>query len=138
MVIFKIQGRENDPPLNFRSSFVRNQTTVKRVRENIEEYPSTSPGKWFEQDKVYWTSFRHTLKNLNLFSCKIKFVHYLNPRDHAYRSQYAVRFQELGREDPESLQMIIPDETHFLLNGFMNKQNCKIWGSANLKEIHQN
>jgi hypothetical protein len=29
------------------------------------------------------------------------------------------------------------DEAHFCLNGFVNKQNCRFWGTENPRVIHQ-
>lgn len=33
--------------------------------------------------------------------------------------------------------MIISDEAHFHLNGFINKQNCRIWSTKNPRVNHQ-
>jgi len=34
-------------------------------------------------------------------------------------------------------QIIFSDEAHFWMNGYMNKQNCRIWDDTNSREIHQ-
>lgn len=33
--------------------------------------------------------------------------------------------------------LIISDEAHFHLNGFVNKQNCRFWGTENPRVIHE-
>jgi len=41
--------------------------------------------------------------------------------------------------DPNFTKKIIfSDETHFWMNGYVNKQNCRIWEDTNPREIHQN
>jgi len=34
-------------------------------------------------------------------------------------------------------QIIFSDEVHFWMNGYVNKQNCRIWDDTNSGEIHQ-
>ena len=34
-------------------------------------------------------------------------------------------------------KIIFSDEAHFWLNGFVNKQNCRIWGENNPQQIQQ-
>ena len=49
-----------------------------------------------------------------------------------------MRLQDLVKSDPGFLQkLIMSDETHFYLNDFANKQNCKIWRSENSPLIQQ-
>ena len=49
-----------------------------------------------------------------------------------------MRLQDLVNGDPGFLQkLIMSDETHFHLNGFVNKQNCRIWGTENPQVIQQ-
>jgi len=39
--------------------------------------------------------------------------------------------------NPNFAKQIFSDETHFWMNGYVNKQNCRIWDDTNLREIHQ-
>jgi len=34
-------------------------------------------------------------------------------------------------------QIIFSDEAHFWMNGYVNKQNCRIWNDTNPRKIHQ-
>jgi hypothetical protein len=62
----------------------------------------------------------------------------LKPIDHPQHLNYAIRIQELARENKEFIhQLIMSDEAHFHLNGFVNKQNCRFWGTENPRIIHQ-
>lgn len=54
-----------------------------------------------------------------------------------YRVDFTISFQELSREDNEFiLHLILSDEAHFYFNGFVNKQNCRIWSTKNSKFVH--
>jgi hypothetical protein len=33
--------------------------------------------------------------------------------------------------------LIMSDKAHFHLNGYINKQNCRSWGTENPRELHQ-
>jgi len=33
--------------------------------------------------------------------------------------------------------VMMSDEAHFHLNGFVNKQNCRFWAAENPRELHQ-
>jgi len=35
-------------------------------------------------------------------------------------------------------KIIFSDEAHFWMNGYVNKQNCRIWDDTNPHEVHQN
>ena len=52
------------------------------------------------------------------------------------RIQYGRRFQELCLENNELIhKLIMSDEAYFHLNGHVNKQNCRIWGTQNPRII---
>jgi hypothetical protein len=47
----------------------------------------------------------------------------------------------LGKLEDESnfsKKIVFSDEAHFWMNGYVNKQNCRIWDDTNPHEIHQN
>ena len=65
---------------------------------------------------------------MDMFPYKIQLVQELQPQDNEKRLEYAMRLQDLVNGDPGFLQkLIMSDESHFHLNGFFNKQNCRIW-----------
>ncbi|GFW46489.1 hypothetical protein TNCV_4811761 [Trichonephila clavipes] len=57
----------------------------------------------------------HILRGL-LFNANVKLI----GSDHLYQGQH------VGRMWPAST-----DEAHFWLNGYVNKQNCRVWREAN-------
>lgn len=59
----------------------------------------------------------------------------LKARDHPLRYQFAVWAIDQLEADPDFAQKIIfSDEAHFHVGGYVNKQNCRIWGSENPHE----
>ncbi|GFT73313.1 hypothetical protein TNCV_4009341 [Trichonephila clavipes] len=40
-------------------------------------------------------------------------------------------FENNGRARDFHKQILLSDEAHFWLNGYVNKQNCRIWSEAN-------
>lgn len=55
----------------------------------------------------------------------------LLPKDTQQRLQYAIRFQYLDRVSNFVDNMVMGDEVHFHLNGFINKQNCRCEDTKN-------
>lgn len=135
---FEEQGAVQDRPRTGRPRTATSEAAVERVRESIAEDPSTSTRRRSGQVGMSQSSLRRILTRLNLFPYKIQLVQQLKPPDFVQRLQYAVRFQDIARGDPEFIhKLIMSDEAHFHLNGFINKQNCRIWGTENPRVIHQ-
>ena len=62
----------------------------------------------------------------------------LFPTDNQARLDYALRFQQLARDNADFMNnLVMSDEVHFYLNGFFNKQNSKFWGFDNPRNIMQ-
>ena len=60
----------------------------------------------------------------------------MKPADHQQRRVFANWVLEMHENKPEFHQrIIISDEAHFHLGGYVNKQNSYIWGSGNPKMI---
>ena len=65
-------------------------------------------------------------------------VQALQPTDLQFCLAYAVHIQQLAGEQNEFIhKLIMSDEAHFHLNGFMNKQNCQMQAIENPRTVHQ-
>jgi len=68
---------------------------------------------------------------------KIQLTQDLKINDHRQRRVFADWILEQLEINPNfAKQIIFSDEAHFWMNGYVNKQNCRIW-DANPREIHQ-
>ncbi|KAJ8875385.1 hypothetical protein PR048_023280 [Dryococelus australis] len=94
-----------------------NEENTEQVGASVEEEPQTS---------------------MTRRTCKIQLVKEPKPVRHYQRRNYAIRGQELVGDNHELIhQLITSDEAHIDLNGFVTKQNCRFWGTANPTIIHQ-
>lgn len=135
---FENQGSVGDLPKTGRPKNVTTNENRERVRESVRENPETSTRRRSTQLGIPRSSLRNILHGLKLFPYKVQLVQELKPADLQPRIQYALRMQELVQNDHNFLQkLIMSDEAHFHLNGFVNKQNCRFWGSENPRVIKQ-
>lgn len=136
---FQEQGSVNDLQRLGRPCQTRNKDVIERIRKSIEEDPETSTRRRSFQLSISRRSLQRILvKELKLFPYKIQMAQYLKQVDQQQRLTYALKFQEMARGNENFLQnLIMSDESHFHMNGFVNKQNCRIWGSANPRAVYQ-
>uniref|UniRef100_A0A8D8SNF8 DUF4817 domain-containing protein n=2 Tax=Cacopsylla melanoneura TaxID=428564 RepID=A0A8D8SNF8_9HEMI len=135
---FQEQGAVRDLPRPGRQRSVVTEANRQRVSDNIESSPGTSTRRRSTQLGMSRRSLQRILKDLKLFPYKIQIVQALKPTDYQRRLEFAVRFQTKAAEDPEFIHnLIMSDEAHFHLNGFVNKQNCRIWAKENPRVIHE-
>ena len=62
-------------------------------------------------------------------------VQKLLPSDFVQRTLFGERMLEIIASDDVILMM--SDEAHFHLDGYVNKQNCRFWAAENPQELHQ-
>lgn len=55
--------------------------------------------------------------------------------DHSKRRAFVDWIKE--QPDDFSQKIIFPDEAHFEIGGYVNKQNCRIWSEENPRLTHQ-
>ena len=72
---------------------------------------------------------------LNFHPYKIMIVQKLLPSDFVQRRPFCERMLEITASDDVILMM--SDEAHFHLDGYLNKQNCPFWAAKNPWELHQ-
>ena len=70
--------------------------------------------------------------DLHLHPYRVQFTQKLKPADHTQRRRYVKWVLEQQAMDSKfSNKIFFSDEAHFTLGGYLNKQNCRLWGSEN-------
>lgn len=112
---------------------VRTEEAVAAVQESIEDDPNQSIRRRSQQlglcPSTLWKILR---KDLGLKAFKIQLVQELKPNDHRMRRQFGEWAEtqiDIDFEFP--FKILFSDEAHFWLNGYVNKQNCRIWSEEN-------
>lgn len=117
----------------------RTADNIDLVRESVAENPETSTRRRSAQLKLSRRSLQRILvQDLNLFPYKMQLVHKLQPRDNEKRLEYCNAF--LNLVDTNEIffgKIIMTDEAHFDLSGFVNSQNCRFWGTENPRILHE-
>ncbi|GFU51934.1 hypothetical protein TNCV_3734391 [Trichonephila clavipes] len=89
--------------------------------------------------KVYNTSHTHVyVEKAGIgmrMTCQVIYSQFglaIHPNDHQARRRFVEWAQNEIAVVPDSHKRILfSDEAHFWLNGYVNKQNCRIWSEAN-------
>ena len=69
-------------------------------------------------------------KDLDMTPYKVQLLQKLKPIDHIVHFSFAKWAYDRLTEDADfDKKIIFSDETNFDLNGYVNKQNCHIWGT---------
>ena len=77
----------------------------------------------------YGTTWAILRKDLGLKAYKIQLVQELKPADLPKRHNFSRWALGKLAEDPHfGIRILFSDEAYFYLNGYVNKQNCRIWG----------
>ena len=76
-------------------------------------------------------------KDPNFHRYKIAIVQELNDRDMANSRISSEQLLEMLNVDGVISTLLMTDEAHFHLSGFVNKQNYHYWASENPQELHQ-
>jgi len=98
------------------------------IQGSIEEFAGTSTRRQSAELNMGRTTLQRILHNLHFFPYKIQLVHELKHTDYQERLDYAVRIQKLAKEETGFIDSLIMfDEEHFHLDGFINKKNYRIW-----------
>ena len=113
---------------------LRTPDNIAAVAESMCEAPSTSIHRCSQQLNISETSLRRILhKDLGMTPYKVQLVHELKPIDHPMCFRFAKWACDRLIEDADfGKKITFSDEAHFDLVRYVNKQNCRIWGTENL------
>lgn len=115
----------------------RSLENIAAVRESIADAPKTSIRHRAQQLHLKRSTL-HTIltKDLHLKAYKIQLTQELKPIDHQARRTFVNWALQRKEENGDFFNKIIfSDEAHFHLGGYVNKQNCRIWGEENPRMI---
>ena len=109
------------------------------MREAIERSPHRFARRHSVSLGVSEASVRRILhKDLNFFRYKIQVTHALHERDYVNRVNFCQNFLRLINENQELVNnLLMSDEAHFHLSGFVNKQNFRYWSATNPTKFHE-
>jgi len=103
------------------------------VSECVAESPGTSLHHCSQQLDIPRSTVQQILtKDLRLDAYKIQVTQELKPTDHVQHREFVNWVLENQKVDGNFLKKIIfSNRAHFQLDGYVNTQNCQIWGTEN-------
>lgn len=131
---FEEHGTVNSPPtLTGRPSTAITDEKIEEVRVMFQNSPTKSMRKGAQQAGISRRSLGRILTDeLNMFPYKIQFHQPISPKAIESRVEFAnhiVALVDGGNIDVN--RVWFTDEAHFDLQGYVNKQNFRHWGSEN-------
>lgn len=125
------------PPTRMRTG--RSAQNIAAVAESVREDRDESIRRRSQSLGLsYGTLWRILKRDLGLKAYKIQLVQELKPADLRLRREFGQWALEQLAIDPYFYRKIVfSDEAHFWLNGYVNKQNCRIWADEQPGEIQE-
>lgn len=136
---FEENGLVGDKPRSGRPRSGRSAENVARTSDSVTESPKTSIRHRSQQLELSRATTQRILrKDLHLTAYKVQQTQELKPADHPRRLQYANWLLNAIEENDDFWRKIImSDEAHFHLGGYVNRQNCRQWSTENPRVIHE-
>ena len=111
----------------------RSLENIAVVRQSVDMSLGKSIRHRSQQLAIPRSTMQRILKK-DLHAYKLQLTQELKPTDHLKRREF-VNWM-LGNQKVDgnfSKKIIFSDEAQFQLNGYVNKQNCRIWGQRTLE-----
>ncbi|XP_075157741.1 uncharacterized protein LOC142231007 [Haematobia irritans] len=118
---------------------VRTEENIASVSESVAEDREMSIRRRSQQlGLCYSTTWKILRKDLGVKPYKIQLVQELKPNDLPQRRIFSEWALEKLAENPLFYrQILFSDEAHFWLNGYVNKQNCRIWSEEQPEAVQE-
>ena len=134
--LFRTTGSVMKRTSTGRPRTARTPENFESVRRSVIESPRPSTRRRASILGLSRRSLRRILHGeLNFHPHKIMLVQKLLPSDFVQRRLFCERMLEIIASDDVMLMM--SDEAHFHLDGYVNQQNCRFWAAENPRELHQ-
>lgn len=116
---------------------VRTPENVERVRQAVVRSPTSSARRQALALNITRRSLGRILHDdLRFHPYKIQIVHKILPQDFATRIEFCRTFLDLLNPYIAN-HLIMCDEAHFHLSGYVNKQNFRYWADEQPQQIHE-
>ncbi|XP_020297470.1 uncharacterized protein LOC109862000 [Pseudomyrmex gracilis] len=114
----------------------RTPQNIEQLQERVRANPRTSLTRLAQEIGVSSsTTYRMMTEDIDMFPYKIQMLQTLSPLNEEKRLAFATTFGAYLSQKRGNLPYIwFSDEAHFWLNGYVNKQNCRIWSTENPHE----
>ncbi|CAI6366289.1 unnamed protein product [Macrosiphum euphorbiae] len=139
MLKFKQTGSVQDVKTPTRQRSRRSRLNQAIVFDSVLTSPTTSLRRRSQQLAIPLSSLYRIMKiDLHLHPYKLQLTQELKAGDRGKRRQFVEWFHNMQVEDADfAMKIIFSDEAHFHMSGFVNKQNCRLWGTENPQQIEQ-
>lgn len=117
----------------------RSAENIAAVSDSVIECPKTSIRRRSLELGISRSTMQRILTNdMHLHPFKIQLTQELKPNDHLKRRVFVDWVLENQQVDGDFVKKIIfSDEAHFHVDGYVNKQNCRIWGMENPRVVQE-
>lgn len=136
---FEASGSVGDKKSPGRARSGRSLLNQEIVFDNVMTSPQKSVRRRSQELNMSVSTVQRILRqDLHLHPYKIQLTQELKPTDHRQRREFVEWLLLRQNADADFHKKIIfSDEAHFHLSGFVNKQNCRIWGLDNPQEMQE-
>ncbi len=126
-------------PVPVKQRKARSEQNIAAASASVEQDPNQSLTRRSQSLGISVTSLWRILrKDLGLHPYKIKLTQELKQLDHFKRRTFVNWAQQQLENDADfHSKIIFSDESHFWLNGFVNKQNMRYWSGNNPHVLHE-
>lgn len=129
---FEETGTVNNRPRTGRPRTVTTDAKSLDVLQTFVEDPHSSIRKAIVQHDISFSSVQKILKTNKFHPYKLHLVQELSEDDFDRRVEYCdTVMQKLDIDENFSNSIVFSDEATFMLNGDVNKQNCRYWSDNN-------
>lgn len=121
------------------SRTVRTAENIAMIRNAVQKSPTRSAVRQAAALGISSRTFRRIVHNdLNFHPYKIQIVHHITHADTNARLDFCRQFITVLNENPNVLsKLIMSDEAHFHLSGYVNKQNFRYWSAEQPMQMHE-
>lgn len=117
---------------------VNTPENAERIRDALQRSPRRSLRQQASILAISRRSVQRMVHAMHFHPYKIQIVQKILPQDKLARLQFSNTMLRMLQDEPDLInKLLMSDEAHFHLSGFVNKQDMRYWSQVNPKKIHE-